>query len=215
MKDDHMYEPPLVSDVTVSDRWGEISGVLTNDGQLFSLTFRGHRFEGSSPDALELVTAPEDAPQPPRLDGSDLSDFTLRWPTPVTVRIGSQLTQAVLTSHLVVPDRDAPDPSRHTYGVSLSLALPDGEVATRHAGDMEQALSELQRDVPDGVVLQTCTTCALSDYHPGGNGFMGSLACFRNTKEEFEAVRTKDDLFALWDSRAGYVQETYRCPDFT
>ncbi|AUY53482.1 hypothetical protein C2142_36550 [Streptomyces sp. CB01881] len=208
-----MYESPVTGSVSIRDRWGESTGVMTNNGQTFSLEWRGNRFEGESPDSLELVGEAVASPEPPELDGTDLCGYELTWSTPVTVLTGAGTERFDLTAHLCVPNRSAPVPGQ-VYGVSLALAVSGGNVSTAHHPDIESALLELQQNVPDGMRLATCSTCALSDYHPAGYGFMGSLACFRNTKEEFRAVSGKRGLMSLWSGLAGYVQETYHCPEF-
>jgi len=40
------------------------------------------------------------------------------------------------------------------------------------------------------------------------------MACFRDHENAYRAVAGKRDLFALWDRRSGFVQETFHCPDF-
>ncbi|MER7912012.1 DUF6304 family protein [Streptomyces sp. NPDC096068] len=215
MSEDLGYEPPLRTHVSVRDRWGSADGFLTNDGDSFTLEFRGNRFEGNSPDALEWTTGPEDSPRPPDLDGGDLCGYTMTWSLPIRVRVDAGTEQLPLALELTVPDRSLPGPPEHPYGVSLTLRRGGDVVAVSgHASDMEQALPALQRDTPEGMRIETCASCAFSDYHPGGYGFMGSLGCFRNKKEEFAAVEWKTDLYALWKDRAGDVQETYSCADY-
>jgi hypothetical protein len=79
---------------------------------------------------------------------------------------------------------------------------------------MEDALLDLQRRLPEGVRLLACFTCAFSDYHPAGSAFIGSLACFRGSKDAYRAVTGKQELFEIWESRAGFTQETYHCPEY-
>ncbi|MGO4456668.1 DUF6304 family protein [Streptomyces sp. M-16] len=208
-----MYESPLTGSVSVRDRWGKDTGVMTNDGVTFSLEWRGNRFVGHSPDSLELVGEAVASAEPPGLDRGDLCGYELTWSTPVTVMTGAGTERFDLTTQLTVPNPHAPAPGQE-YGVSLSLAVPGGDVSTARHGDMESALLELQRNAPDGMRMAICSTCALSDHHPVGYGFMGDLACFRNSKEQFREVSCKSDLFDVGDSRAGHVQETYHCPDF-
>lgn len=59
-----------------------------------------------------------------------------------------------------------------------------------------------------------CITCAYSDYSPYGHGLWGGMACFRNTKAEYLATKTKSDVFRIWDSLTEQVQETYHCPQW-
>ena len=62
--------------------------------------------------------------------------------------------------------------------------------------------------------LPICFCCAFSDYHPVGNGLFGDLACFRNKKQAYLAIRNKYELMDLWLAHIEDVQETYYCPEF-
>jgi hypothetical protein len=68
--------------------------------------------------------------------------------------------------------------------------------------------------MPAGTYLKTCINCAFSDYSPSGHGLFGGLACFRDNKTGYRAVRTKRDLFGIWITMTGFVQETFLCPEF-
>jgi hypothetical protein len=73
---------------------------------------------------------------------------------------------------------------------------------------------DVQGQLPPGTHLRVCITCAYSDYSPAGHGLFGGLACFRGNKAEYLAVRSKADLFRVWGTMTGFVQETYLCPEF-
>jgi hypothetical protein len=73
---------------------------------------------------------------------------------------------------------------------------------------------DVQNQLPSGTHLRACITCAYSDYSPVGHGLFGGLACFRDNKSEYLAVRSKADLFRIWSKMTGFVQETYLCPEF-
>ncbi|MFE2914701.1 DUF6304 family protein [Kitasatospora indigofera] len=208
MEETFTYARPVTAVATIRDRWGETRGTLENDGQLLRLEFRGNRYEGRSPDSLELVGAPAPTGQPPETDRfNELREYVLTWDTPVDVRSGGEVTKVPLTVRFTRTDGD--------YGVSLSLALPNGEVTTGQLRDLESALLDLRNSAGlGGAVVQACATCALSEYSPAGFGFMGDLACFRDSKAEIRSARGKEDLFALWEARAGFVQETFSCPEF-
>lgn len=52
-----------------------------------------------------------------------------------------------------------------------------------------------------------CFNCVFSDYGP--YGVFGCLARFRDNKEGYRSVRTKAELFHIWDTMTEFVQETY------
>ncbi|MFC9325692.1 DUF6304 family protein [Kitasatospora sp. NPDC057015] len=208
MEETFTYAQPLTAVATVTDRWGETQGTLENDGQLLRLEFRGNRYEGRSPDALELVGAPARTAEPPETDRfNELRAYVLTWQTPVDVRIGGEVEKLPMTVRFTSTGGD--------HGVSLGLSLPEGDVGTERVGDLESALLDLRKGAREhGAAVQACATCSLSEYSPAGFGFMGDLACFRNTREEIRAARGKQDVFDLWEARAGLVQEIFSCSDF-
>lgn len=103
----------------------------------------------------------------------------------------------------------------YTEGVRVGLVLPElSIVSSVDTGFFEDALLSLNSQLPEGFSLEACITCGLSDYSPAGNGSFGCLACFRNEAAQYRQVRSKSDIFALWDRMTEYVQETHYCPCF-
>jgi hypothetical protein len=82
------------------------------------------------------------------------------------------------------------------------------------SGWFEDELIDIQRQLPEGTFLKACITCAFSDYSPAGHGLFGGLACFRDNKIGYKLVKSKSDLFRIWDTKSEFVQETYVCPEF-
>ena len=101
--------------------------------------------------------------------------------------------------------------------VNLILELRLGGRAFRSCGRsgwFEDEMLDVQNQLLPGAHLRACITCAYSDYGPVGHGLFGGLACFRDHKAEYRAVRSKADLFRIWGTMTGFVQETYLCPQF-
>ncbi|MEU1182500.1 DUF6304 family protein [Streptomyces sp. NPDC005820] len=209
------YASPQHYPAVVTDCWGRFETVLVNNGGTFTMVLRGNRFEGTSVDSLQLVGAPAETVEPPALHHGDLCSCAIEWRMPVEVSLADSGRVSVpLTARLVLGD-PAPNNAIDSVGVTLQLHLPTGVVeTTAPQGWMEDALMDLQRRLPDGTRLLACISCAYSDYHPAGSGFIGSMACFRDCKDAYRAVAGKPDLFALWDKKSGFVQETFHCPDF-
>jgi hypothetical protein len=82
------------------------------------------------------------------------------------------------------------------------------------SGWFEDEMLDVQGQLPPGTYLRACITCAYSDYSPIGHGLFGGMACFRDNKAEYLAVRSKADLFRIWGTMTEFVQETYLCPEF-
>jgi hypothetical protein len=75
-------------------------------------------------------------------------------------------------------------------------------------------LLDIQKHLPEGVFMKACINCLYSDYSPLGHGLFGGMMCFRNLKEEYLLVKSKDDLWSVHGRQERMVQETYLCPDF-
>jgi hypothetical protein len=97
----------------------------------------------------------------------------------------------------------------------LRLIVGDSTFASQeNDGWFEDALQDIQRQLPEEMYMRICFCCAYSDYHPVGNGLFGDLACFRNKKQEYLAICNKYALMDLWSTRIEEVQETYCCQEF-
>ena len=85
-------------------------------------------------------------------------------------------------------------------------------------GDFEGGLLSLKEIIPENIDLKCCFTCMYSDYSPYGQGLFGSLACFRDVKEDYlnlgNTYDIKRDLLILWEKHTEYVQEIYLCPEY-
>jgi hypothetical protein len=197
------------------DRFGEERTSIHNDGNKLSITIRGVEFRGGDFDSLEPASD---------TDPSLLSSFTLQInelcscvidaeiPVPVVTPHG--ITEGVLAVHLELGD---PAPNGGIDWEHLTLRLRFGEQALTSrgwSGWFEDEMLDIQRQMPEGTYLKACINCAYSDYSPLGHGLFGGLACFRGNKSGYRAVRTKRDLFGIWNTMTEFVQETFLCPEF-
>ena len=196
------------------DSAGRESIQILNDSEGLSTRIRGVEFGGPSFDLLEPAG---------EYDPSALSSFTLHNGELCSCRFeitfSAQLTSEDQTKDAkIYAQLQLTDPTHYgTIDTNLQLQLlaDDLRVNSRGiSGTFEDELLDLQAKLSKGTYLKTCVTCAFSDYHPGGWSFFGSLACFRDNKEGYAAVRGKYDLFSVWSSMTEYVPETYLCPEF-
>ncbi len=84
----------------------------------------------------------------------------------------------------------------------------------KSGGWFEDELLEIQVALPESTYMKACINCTFSDYAPAGNGMFGCMACFRDNKAGYLAVRNKSDLYRIWDTKTEWVQETYLCSEF-
>ncbi|MCB9735389.1 MAG: hypothetical protein H6745_22605 [Deltaproteobacteria bacterium] len=195
------------------DAQGREAATIENDGATLRVTLRGVVYSGADFDLLE--------PEPEQLEAAR-SAFTLNhgvlcacsltWEMPLTLLVGGHRGEGLLRArlHLGGP---AANGGIDAERLALELETPRGVARSGgETGYFEDELAELTADLPRDVALVSCFSCGLSDYSPAGHGLFGDLACFRDTPEAYARVRSKHDLFDLWEQSAGLVQETHLCP---
>jgi hypothetical protein len=200
---------------TYSDKRGLEATTIMNDSRELTVSLRGVTLAGVSFDDLE----PKPNSDPLLLEQFVLNQgslcacqITCQIPLPVACQ--GRTVDAILEVHLVL---GGPAPNGGIDHEELALTLHvDGQAykSRGHSGWFEDELLDLQKSLPIGTHMKACINCAFSDYSPYGHGLFGSMACFRGCKQEYLEVRSKDDIFRIWDKNAGFVQETYLCPEF-
>jgi hypothetical protein len=198
-----------------TDRFGGEPIIIHNDGRVLRTIIRGVRFWGYDFDGL----SPEEDTPPEKLASftlqrGDLCSCVIECDIPVPVVIGEGITEGRLRVRLDLGEpADNGGIDRETLNLSLTVGGNTSNGSGR-SGWFEDELLELQAALPEGTYMKACINCAFSDYSPYGHGLFGNLACFRDNKEEYLRVKTKGDIFRVWDTLTEYVQETYLCPEF-
>lgn len=196
------------------DARGVETTTIRNDGRTLWMTVRGLEFSGSDFDALESPLGLDAAARASfSLVHDCLADCTIEWEMPLAVVVGDRETEAHLDARLRL-GRAAPRGGIDQEILCLVLRWESGIAESRERGWFEDAMADLQALLPGGVSLRCCFGCAFSDYSIYGHGLFGSLACFRDNKDDYLAVRTKNGLARIWPTMTEYVQETFVCPQF-
>ncbi len=200
---------------TYRDRLGQIETSIHANGSSLRILLRGIAFSGNDFDAL--------APEQPlsederalfTLAQDDLCSCSLSWIMPLTLLSPGGDLAAEL--HVVL-DLGAPRADGGITDERLTLRLVSSVGEHRSSGLsgwFEDELLEIQAHLPPGCALKSCIMCAHSDYSPYGHGLWGTMACFRESKSDYEKVQSKGDLFRIWDKLTEYVPETFLCPEF-
>lgn len=198
-----------------TDAQGREQILITSDGETLRTKIRAVEFIGNDFDGL----SPGDA-TPTEYLGS----FTLN---------RGELCACVLSFDIRVPILAYESEVQGTLGATLDLGAPTANGGISHerlllvleyaeervlssgkSGWFEGELLDIQRRLPDGVLMKACINCLYSDYSPYGHGLFGSMMCFRNLKDEYLRVNSKDDFWAVHSRQERMVQETYLCSDF-
>lgn len=200
---------------TYRDRLGQIATFIHDEGGSLRITLRGVVFSGEDFDALSPERElSEDERRSFVLAHDDLCACSLSWSMPFTLLVDGNDLAAEL--HAVLDLGDPMPNGRITHErLTLRLVSSIGEFSgSGLSGWFEDEMLEIQAQLPSGCALKSCLTCASSDYSPYGHGLWGSMACFRERKSDHDKVRTKSDLFELWDKMTEFVPETFLCPEF-
>lgn len=79
----------------------------------------------------------------------------------------------------------------------------------------ESSLLQICSKCGNDFLLKCCFTCQWSDYSPAGNDDYGGMACYRNHKEIYRTVNSKDDYFEKLDGLSdGARGETKICHEY-
>jgi len=208
---------------TYTDKRGQEEIVIRSNGSELFTSIRGHKFDGGDFDQLTAEKIDNDLFDYEMFaDGTgDITNFQLSVTFPIKLYDASskRTTEAELTARIVVGEYTSIDGLDHElHGLSLSTSL--GEFTLKKKLEwMEDALIELQNQLPKEIYLQTCLSCKFSNYHPVGSGMFGSMCCFRNYKEDVSKFTSKYDLMDSWtnerieDESLFFTQETFDCEE--
>ncbi len=187
---------------------------IANDGSGLRLHLRGLEFVGRDFDSLEPPKdASPDALLSFSLNRGCLCSCRLEWRMPVAVdNCGNQI-DGVLLAELTLGDPAANGGLSHERLRIILEAEGKRITSPGTSGWFEDELLAIQAQLPEGVSMRACINCRYSGYGPSGHGLFGCLACYRNRKAEYLAVKTKKDFLALGPPDQT-VQETYLCPEF-
>jgi Family of unknown function (DUF6304) len=197
------------------DRFGQESTLIMNDGKALTMIVRGVTFRGSDFDGFEPQAT---------TDANQLSTFTMN---------RGELCSCVIETEMMIPIcvSDSLIDGKLTVRLGLGDPIPTGGIdreclfielrfgksefkSNGLSGWFEDEMLDIQKQLPPNTYMKSCINCAFSDYHPVGHGLFGGLACFRDNKHGYRAVKNKSDLLAIWNTTTEFVQETYLCPEF-
>jgi hypothetical protein len=110
------------------------------------------------------------------------------------------------------PRSEKPGTGIDHENVTLSLVIA-GTIYTGTSSDFEGAFDGIYKQFRDTYHFKNCYGCMYSDYSVYGQSTFGSMLCFRNQKEAYSKVTTKDEYMEL-DPPDMFVQEIYCCDQF-
>ncbi len=198
-----------------TDAHGTEKTTITNDGSTLRMVLRGVTFEDTLFDSFEPVNNAD-----PSLlaqfdfSGNELCSCRIECEIPIPIVADGKESVGVL--HCTI-DLGAPCGTGGFETEVLSIVLNyDGmQYPSRGtSGWFEDELLDIQKTLPPRTFMKACINCLYSDYSPYGHSMFGCMMCFRNLKQEYLKVKSKDDFWSVHDRYERSVQETYVCPEF-
>ena len=196
------------------DEFGEETTLIGNDGSVLEMKVRGIVFTGHMLDDWTPDCDAQGLKKQFCLLHGCLCAYRIKFDMPVVVVSFGEEMLGVLAVELEV-GQPTEKGGVNCESLQLTLAVSGVEFPAReNQGWFDDALNDIGDRLPEQTYIKCCHSCAYSDYSPAGYGVFGCLACFRNCKQEYLALRGKTAYFSLTDKMAGFVQETYLCPEF-
>jgi hypothetical protein len=194
------------------DKNGSEDVSIENDGKTLRMVIRDVTFACNDFESFEVEKGDENRNLFTFSPHGYLADYFLEWEMPIQTMASGKIAQA----RLLAKHHEGYKPSHIDMqpGIQLTLIHNRLRITSQTKGFVEDALFDINKQISSDDYLCICWTCAYSQYAPGGNGFFGGLACFRDNKQGLLSAKNKGDLFKIWHTRTEYVQETYLCPEY-
>jgi hypothetical protein len=109
---------------------------------------------------------------------------------------------------------ETPIPTSYQTNAIFSITIENKEFKTNKVQTFEGGLETIKSELPVDYKLKCCYGCAFADYSVYGQGFFGTMLCFKNIKEEYLKVQNKDEYMDIMDNNDRRVQETFLCNEF-
>lgn len=201
-----------------SDRNGVEHTVIENDGHELRMTVRGVLFHGKSFDDFEPAEQLDlEALKSFSFQNSELCDCTIECDMPMSIVVKDRAVCGNLNVRFLLgaPLRDRGG-GLDRENLIIELRFENHRFTSRgnSSGFFELELADIQSSLPEETYIKACINCAFSDYNPAGQAAFGGMACFRDCREAYQSVKSKSEIFAVWDKKTEFVQETYLCSEF-
>lgn len=205
---------PMNSEIPAvyTDNYGTIHTIIKNDSETLTIELDGIAFTGST----FISFKPENAPTLPDRFALDqygqLTNYGLSFRILLSTWKGVTQIPGVLLADVEYKE-DLNDPFYCPW-FHFSFELENEIIEIGKLQQFEGVFERLRGKLPADIVIKTCYTCLYSDYGVAGSDIFGSMLCFRNVKETYLKVTSKDNYMDMMDNFDRFVQETYLCEDF-
>lgn len=202
--------------VIFHDKFGTEKTEIHSDGSNLKTTLRGIDFEGDCFETLEGKLDKEKFEYLEFEGYEGVGDLTnCKFIVDIIIKIekkGIEISE-ILNAEITT--------GKDIGGSGLILILKTGHSeykTSKKFGFFEDALVDIQDQLPEDTKMKTCLSCKYAHYNPYGNGMFGGLYCFREMKEMVDEVNSKGTLFQMFEiagkeNKVFNVQETFDCEE--
>ncbi len=200
---------------TFQDRFGTESICIENDFNTLSVELRGLIFEGSSFDDLCLKDKNNFCIE--KLAKSfEFESFTSEY---------LQLSNYQLYFKIPIIFIEIATKKEREIDVNVYFELKTGYESCKISFDLEQqhlevsngfleiVFDQIQHQLKGKYRFENCYGCLYADYSVYGQGFMGSMLCYKNQKENYLEVKNKSEYMQLAPTER-QTQEIFCCSDY-
>jgi hypothetical protein len=163
------------------DKEGQIKTSLLLKNKKFILKFDNFEFISDMLDDFSPNIPIENLPKRFMIDQYQcLNEYKLQFSVPLKI-IKLQKIQEEIESTLQIRINQKSNPPQQT----LQLILDIDQEKKQYKGDgdfFEFALQQIQAQMHENYHLKCCFACAFSDYSVYGQGFWGTMLCYKNNK---------------------------------
>lgn len=190
---------------TYIDKLGTVETEIVNDGEKLTLDIDGTKFTSRFFDDFEIDNKDTKPVRFSLNKNNELTSCRLVCELPLTLTHQGKDIQTVLAVDLYLENKT---------NAIFTIKIGEKEIKTNTIELFESGLNELKENLPEGYKLKCCYGCSFADYSVYGQGFFGTMLCFRNIKKEYLQVADKEQYMEIMDNHDRLVQETYLCADF-
>lgn len=200
---------------TYEDKFGTENLEFQSNGSELKIELRGIEFSGNCFEELEGKIDKEKFEYIEFEDDKEIGDLTnckFNLDIPINIVKDENEIQKLLQTEVQVGESE-------NYGITLKLESTINTISTSTKfGYFEDALIDIQNQLPKDEKIKCCLSCKFSHYHPAGNGMYGHLFCFKKVKEKANQIKSKDSLFDVWEiadkaNKVFTIQETFVCEE--
>lgn len=195
------------------DKQGEIDSELVSVGNELRFDLNGLKVSSRFLDDYEVVDKSSADKRFEFAPNGELTNFKLRLKIPVRLKINDDIDFTYLDCELnIKPSKRVVNGNQTT--ANIKLQFENQTIETGNFDLFESGLLTLNKKLPAHVKLICCFNCLFSDYSVYGQGFWGTMNCYKNIKDRYLKVRSKEEYMEIMDNYDRMVSETFYCDEF-